>query len=101
MKGMTSGSFVFTAPCAVDSSSIPTGICTLDHNSYKSTESLENRSIERFLRKFLIQPHRIPGVSGRGMPWPAQQTFCSPEAVWTAGRPRTSLTQLWGWNDEV
>ena len=65
MKGMTSGSFIFTAPCAADSSSIPTGICTPDYCSYKSTESLDNKHIERFSRKVWNQPCRIPGVIGR------------------------------------
>lgn len=53
MKGMTSCSFVFTAPCAVDSYSISTGTCTPNNCSNNLTESFTNKRIIRYLyRKF-------------------------------------------------
>lgn len=98
MKGMTSCSFVFTAPCAVDSYSISTGICTPNYYYYNLTESFTNKRIIRYLyRKFRDEstPTLRCDCKG-GSAWSDQDPFCVTGAVRMVGQPGNPSTQFKG-----
>lgn len=84
MKGMTTASTDFTAPCAAGSHSIPTGRITLDCRSVKFTESFENSRLDQSCYGSCSRTaYRCTGVCDRGMRMAVQQ-------------PRTSSIQTMG-----
>lgn len=74
MKGMTSSSIDFTAPCAVGSHSISTGRFTLDSGSVNFTKSSENSRLDQSCCGSCSRTaYRCTGVRDRGMRMAVQQ----------------------------
>ena len=84
MKGMTSGSYVITAPCAMDSHRISRGICTPSSELIKITETFEkSRNVRCLWRKFQEQSAPAFGCDWQG----GMQVACSAPILQYGGSP--------------